>query len=168
MTSRLVGGALVVPVAVVGLEDADGDAQQVVDRLHPERVAAGQVVVDRDQVDALALTGLPSSSRAASAFSAIGSVAVSVLPSPVFISAIEPSCSTMPPISWTSKWRWPRVRLAASRVSAKDSNSRSSSDSPSSARSRRAVVARAQLLVGLELELGLEVVDARDVLLELP
>ena len=34
------------------------DAQQVVDRLHPQRVAAGQVVVDRDEVDALALDGV--------------------------------------------------------------------------------------------------------------
>jgi peptidyl-prolyl cis-trans isomerase C len=55
-----------------------------------------------------------------------GSVATSVLPSPVFISAIAPSCSTMPPISWTSKWRWPSVRLAASRTVAKAGTRRSS------------------------------------------
>ena len=46
----------------------------------------------------------------ASALGATASVPVSVLPSPVFISAIEPACSTMPPISWTSKWRMPIVR----------------------------------------------------------
>ena len=34
-------------------------------------------------------------------------VATSVLPSPVFISAILPWWSTMPPISWTSKGRMP-------------------------------------------------------------
>ena len=44
-----------------------------------------------------------------------GSVATRVLPSPVAISAILPWWSTMPPISWTSKWRMPTVRRAASR-----------------------------------------------------
>ena len=38
-----------------------------------------------------------------------------VLPSPVFISAIQPKCRAAPPISCTSKWRWPITRLAASR-----------------------------------------------------
>src|SRR6266511_301360 len=42
----------------------------------------------------------------------------------------------MPPISWTSKCRWPRRRRAASRQSANASGSRSSSDSPLPARSR--------------------------------
>ena len=36
------------------LDDADRDAEDVVDRLHPERVAAGEVVVDGDDVDAVA------------------------------------------------------------------------------------------------------------------
>jgi hypothetical protein len=48
-------------------------------------------------------------------------VAVSVLPSPVFISAIDPAWSTMPPMSWTSKWRIPSERLPASRTIAKTS-----------------------------------------------
>jgi hypothetical protein len=39
-------------------------------------------------------------------------VATSVLPSPVFISAILPRCSTMPPISCTSKCRMFSVRAA--------------------------------------------------------
>src|SRR6266571_2015998 len=56
-----------------------------------------------------------------------GSVATSVLPSPVAISAIVPSWSTMPPISWTSKWRIPTVRRAASRHTAKASGRTSSS-----------------------------------------
>ena len=43
-------------------------------------------------------------------------MATSVLPSPVRISAILPLCSTMPPISWTSKWRMPSARLPASRT----------------------------------------------------
>ena len=49
-----VGGALLGRVAVVRLEDADADAERVVDRLHPLGVAAGQVVVDRDEVDGVA------------------------------------------------------------------------------------------------------------------
>src|SRR5436190_9276840 len=77
-------------------------------------------------------TGLP-----ASEFRNTGRVAVRVFPSPVFISAIAPSRRTMPPISCTSKWRWPRVRRAASRQSANASGRRSSSGSPLRARSRR-------------------------------
>src|SRR5829696_746247 len=72
------------------------------------------------------------------ALSTAASVAVSVLPSPVFISAIEPSWSAIPPMSCTSKWRWPSPRLAASRVRANDSARRSSRDSPFRARSRSA------------------------------
>ena len=45
-------------IAVVGevgvLEDPDADAERVVERLHPLGVAAGQVVVDGDDVDAVA------------------------------------------------------------------------------------------------------------------
>src|SRR3954468_20824330 len=74
---------------------------------------------------------------AGSEFSTAGSVAVRVLPSPVFISAIEPAWRTMPPIIWTSKWRMPSVRREVSRTTAKVSASRSSRDSPLRARSRR-------------------------------
>ena len=49
---------LLVDVVLLRLDDPDGHAEHVVDRLHPEGVAAGQVVVDRDQVDALALGGV--------------------------------------------------------------------------------------------------------------
>src|SRR2546427_6809302 len=59
-----------------------------------------------------------------------GSVATSVLPSPVAISAMVPSCSTMPPMSWTSKWRMPTLRRAASRQTAKASVRTSSTVSP--------------------------------------
>src|SRR5882724_10909185 len=72
--------------------------------------------------------------RPVSAFRYAGSVATSVLPSPVAISAIVPSWSTMPPISWTSKCRMPTVRRAASRQTAKASGRTSSSGSPSSMR----------------------------------
>ena len=48
-----VGGALVL-VGLHVLEHADAHAERVVDRLHPHRVAAGQVVVDGHDVDAAA------------------------------------------------------------------------------------------------------------------
>ena len=48
-----VGGALLL-VGLHVLQDADGEAERVVERAHPLRVAAGEVVVDRDDVDALA------------------------------------------------------------------------------------------------------------------
>jgi hypothetical protein len=50
---RRVGRALLL-VGLVVLEHADGQAEAFVDRPHPVRVAAGQVVVDRDHVHALA------------------------------------------------------------------------------------------------------------------
>ncbi len=57
-------------------------------------------------------------------------MATRVLPSPVFISAILPSWSTLPPMSCTSKWRMPSVRMLASRTSAKASGRTSSSLRP--------------------------------------
>src|SRR5262249_48463528 len=53
-----------------------------------------------------------------------------VLPSPVRISAILPSCSAMPPTSCTSKWRMPSTRLLASRTTANASGSTSFSAAP--------------------------------------
>ena len=51
-----VGGVAAVAVVgeVVVLEDADADPERVVDRPHPLGVAAGEVVVDGDDVDAVA------------------------------------------------------------------------------------------------------------------
>ena len=49
-----VGGAAVA-VGLAGLDAADGQAEQLVDRRHPLGVALGEVVVDGDDVDALAL-----------------------------------------------------------------------------------------------------------------
>src|SRR3989441_23868 len=63
-----------------------------------------------------------------------GSVATSVLPSPVAISAILPSWRTMPPISWTAKGRTPAVRRPASRAPATASGSSASTDPPASRR----------------------------------
>ena len=45
-------------VGLAGLDAADGQPEQLVDRRHPLGVAAGQVVVDRDDVDALAGQGV--------------------------------------------------------------------------------------------------------------
>ena len=76
-------------------------------------------------------------------------------------------------MSCTSKWRIPIVRLPASRTIAKVSGSISSRIFSWSLRSActealaQRVDPRAQLLVGLELELGLEVGDPRDPLLVL-
>src|SRR5215470_9253844 len=78
-------------------------------------------------------------------FSTAGRVATSVLPSPVAISAILPSWSTIPPMSWTSKCRMPRRRRPISRTIAKTSGRISSRSVPpwifcrsSSARRRKA------------------------------
>src|SRR3954454_2398276 len=53
---------------------------------------------------------------------------------------MRPSCSTMPPISWTSNGRRPMARLDASRTAAKVSGSSSSRSSPWSKRSRNSIV----------------------------
>ncbi len=60
---RAVGhvGGVGVALLLVGLhvlQHADVDAEHVVDRLHPHRVAAGQVVVDGHDVDAAAAQGV--------------------------------------------------------------------------------------------------------------
>src|SRR5215210_7016193 len=67
-------------------------------------------------------------------------VAASVLPSPVFISAIFPSCKTMPPMICSSKGRIPSVRRETSRTAAKASGSRSSMVSPFASLSRNSSV----------------------------
>ena len=51
-------GVLLLLVGLLVLQDPDGDAERVVDRAHPFRVAAGEVVVDGDHVHALALAGV--------------------------------------------------------------------------------------------------------------
>ena len=117
-------------VAVVGgfalrlrhlhLQDADRQAEHLVDRSDPLGVALGQVVVDRGDVDTLA--GQRVEER--------GSEAVSVLPSPVASSAKAPECMTTPAASCTSNGRMPSVRLAATQTRPNTSGSSLSSDSP--------------------------------------
>src|SRR5713226_4793132 len=67
-------------------------------------------------------------------------VATRVFPSPVFISAMAPLCRIVAPITWTSKWRCPIARFAASRTAAYASGSRASSSSPLSSRWRNSAV----------------------------
>src|SRR5918999_1251380 len=67
-------------------------------------------------------------------------VAASVLPSPVFISAILPSCSATPPRPCTSKGRISRVRLEVSRTTANASGRMSSRVSPRPSLSRNSSV----------------------------
>ena len=69
-----------------------------------------------------------------------GRVAMSVLPSPVRISAMRPRCKARPPTSWTSKCRIPRVRRAASRTTAKASGASLSKASPAASRARNSAV----------------------------
>ena len=126
-----VGGATLV-VSQAGDDHPDVQPEEPVHAAHPLAVAFGQVVVDRDDVDALAAQGVEVG-RAASR-------QVRVLPSPVFISATLPKCSAAPPITWTSKCRWPSTRHAASRATANASGSRSSSLAPSSMRARNSAV----------------------------
>jgi hypothetical protein len=61
----------------------------------------------------------------------------------------------MPPISCTSKWRWPSVRLAASRTVAKAGTRMSSSDLQFGR-------ARLQRVVGKRSDFGFEGVDGVD------
>ena len=77
----VVGEALGVAV-LVDLDERGAHAQGVVDGQHPLAVAAGEVVVHGDDVNALAFEGVQIR----------GSVATRVLPSPVTISAMLPVC----------------------------------------------------------------------------
>src|SRR3990170_2042722 len=70
----------------------------------------------------------------------IATAATSVLPSPVFSSAILPSWRALAPISCTSKARWPSLRRIASRTTANASGRRSSRVSPSWKRRRSSPV----------------------------
>ena len=53
-----VGQLGVVAVGGIVLEAADGEAEEVIDRAHPDGVAAGEVVVDGDDVDGVAGEGV--------------------------------------------------------------------------------------------------------------
>ena len=89
-------GRVPLRVAQVVLNHADRHSEEAVDAAHPVGIAAGEIVVDGDDVHALLRRGRSGRRR---------DVATSVFPSPVFISAILPRCSTIPPTSCTSKCR---------------------------------------------------------------
>ena len=82
-------------------------------------VATSEVVVDRDEVDALA----------AQPVRYAGNVETRVLPSPFFISATQPKATPQRP-SADVEVRWPMTRQAASRTTAKASMARSSRSAP--------------------------------------
>ena len=86
-----VGGAPLVG-RHAGQDHADVEPEEAVHAAHPLGVAFGQVVVDGDDVHALAAQRVEVRRQHA----------VRVLPSPVFISATLPKCSAAPPITWTS------------------------------------------------------------------
>ena len=146
-----VGGALVL-VGLHVLQHAPREPEAVVDRAHPLRVAAGEVVVDRDDVHALAGErvehhGERARERLALAGAHLGDRA-----------AVEHHAADQLDVEVAhlhAPARRPRARRA------KVSSSRSSSDSPSRARSRRRSALRAQLLVVQQLELRLPRVDRR-------
>ena len=152
---RTSGGAAPGPSS--DLDHADGDAERVVDRLHPIGVAAGQVVVDGDEVDAVAGERVEedgAGSRSASCPRRSSSRRSRRRAGPCRRSAGRRSgagrASACPPRG----------------TSAKASGSRSSSDSPSSrARSRSSSASLADLGVVEQLHLGLEAVDRLDALL---
>ena len=81
------------------------------------------------------------------------------MPSPVFISATQPKWRAAPPISWTSKWRWPIDPLGGL---ARDGE-RLDGDVVEVGAVGEALAELGglglQLLVGQALELGLEGVD---------
>ena len=68
----------------------------------------------------------------------------------------------MPPTIWTSNWRWPIARLAASRTRANASTSRLLSESPCRARIRRPWARDLQLVGAEDLVERLECVDPID------
>ena len=142
-------GHLALLVVQLVLDDADPHAQEAVEAAHPLRVAAGQVVVDGDDVDALAgerveVGGQGGDQRLALAGLHLGDL---------------PLCSTMPPISCTSKCRMCSTRQPASRTTAKASASRSSTVAPSAIALPELGGLGAELLVGEGLDLGFERAD---------
>jgi hypothetical protein len=100
--------------------DARAQAQEVVEPPHPLGIAAGQVVVDRHHVHALAGQGIEVHRQRGHQGLALAGAHLGDLA----------GVQAMPPISCTSKWRIFKTRLPASRTVAKASGSRSSRVSP--------------------------------------
>ena len=142
--------------AVVGLEDADADAERVVDRLHPLGVAARQVIVDRDQVDGVAGERVEhhrerGRERLALAGLHLGDRAV-----------VEDHAADQLDVEVAHLHRAP-AGLARQGEALEQQVVERLAVAPALA---QRVGRLAQLLIRVELELGLVVVDARDVLLE--
>ena len=151
---RDVGGVgdVLVLVGLHVLQHADVQPEPVVDRAHPLGVAAGEVVVDRDEVDALAGQrveddGERGGQRLALAGLHLGDVAaVQDHPADELHVEVAHAHRALADLADDGEGLGQQVveRLAVAGLLA------------------QAVHALAQLLVGLELELGLEVPDTRD------
>ena len=139
-------------VGLPGLDAADRQPQQLVDRRHPFGVAAGQVVVDRDDVHALARQGIEE--RGQGGDQGLAFAGLELGDARLWIAT--------PPTSWTSKCRWPIVRLAASRTSANASTSRQLSESPWRCAKPQIVRPVLQLVVREGFKSRLHVVDSLD------
>src|SRR5918999_1644675 len=149
------------------LDHADGHSEQVVDRLHPVGVAAGQVVVDRDQVDAAALHGVAvlvaggqgveddrerGGERLALAGLHLGDRAV-----------VQDHAADQPDVEVALAERAPAGLAGEGKGLEKEVVQRLAVQVALA----QLLVALAQLVIGRRLELGLEVVDAGDVPLEI-
>ena len=137
MSARV--GDLPLCVVQIVLDHADRHAEEPVDPSHPLRVAAGQVVVHRDDVDALAgervqVGGQGGDQRLAFAGLHLGDLAA------VQDDAADQLHVEVPHVQ--------RCGVPASRTTANASGSRSSSVSPLASRARNSGGLGAQLVVG--------------------
>ena len=134
-------------------DDADRQAEELVDAAHPFGVALGEIVVDGDDMHALAgerveVDRQRRDQRLAFAGAHLGDGAW---------------CSTMPPISCTSKGRMPSTRRAASRTVAKAGDQQVVERRRRwRCRARNSAVRAAQLGVGERPHLVLHGVDRLD------
>ena len=140
------------------LQDADGDAERVVDRAHPLGVAAGEVVVDGDDVDALARERVEARRRACRERLALAGLHLGD------VAAVQDHAADELHVEVAHAHR-ALAGLA-------DDGERLGEQVVERLAALRALAQRghalAQLVVGLELELGLVGVDPRDALLVLP
>ena len=133
-------------------DDADGQAEELVDAAHPFRVAPGEIVVDGDDMDALAfkrveIDGQRRHQRLALAGAHLRDAAI-----------VKDHAAD----SWTSKGRMSSTRREASRTVAKAGTSRSSSDAPLARSARNCSVRARSSSSDSALQLVLHGVDRLD------
>jgi hypothetical protein len=150
-------GVLLVRVVLVVLQDADGEAQRRVDRAHPLGVAAGQVVVDGDEVHALAGQRVEAHRERGRQGLALAGLHLGD------VAAVEDHPADELDVEMAHA-HLPLAGLADDREALGQQVVERLAPLGTLAQHRHAL---AQLLVGLELELRLVVADARDALLVL-